>query len=846
MRRFCLLVLLFTIPTLGVAQNRKVWLQQDSYHLLGDLSLSALAPDGSWIAYHMAYSDGDTLFVRQPGTNKRYTYPKGRSPHFTDSNTCLVTMPGNQLRITGLTTGQMLTIANAASYQLLNGTDYLLTVADQDDGQKALQIYNWRTGKEIRTFGAILDFSYNQGSKALALVAAQTGGSVLKIVRLKDWAERVVYSSSGSPPTNTIWQQDGKAIAFCLTSGTSQKLQEVYCYNLAQGTLASAALARNRYAFIHVSSLQFSPDGSTVAITAQPLPLPSPEPGTVQVWNGNDTLLFPLRQRDGEFLRQVCLSWRPEDSTLVRVNTDAMPFTLYTASHKFALVRDLGGSTADSLLHPPSDYYITDVATGDRKLLLQRQSSAPGFVHLSPLTDMIVLYWQGNWYSHDPRSGNSICLTRDIKTHWDTSGTNALPPTQPYGMAGWTNDAGAVLLYDSTDIYLAATNGSYCKKLTDGKGQGMVYRLVAPEGSNVFGLDRLLVLATDTKDNTESYLNLTGGSHLEKIDGGKGHLRQPLLSSGGDLVYISEGFDTPGAIRYKKASAKKAETLYVSNRLQDNFFWGTSKVITYRNWQGTSSKAALFFPAGYIKGKRYPMITFVYQDMSDRVHHYEKPSLENSAGFNVSHYTLNGYLVLLPDILYKTGDPGKSAAFCITAAVQKVVDMGIADSSALGLIGTSFGGYETSFTLSQSKLFAAGVAGALIGDLTASYFSLGEQFLRPELWRYESQIFRMGQTYFDNRKAYLDNSPLYNAKSITTPLLLWCGTEDPVVPWTQSLSLYLALRRLGGKAILLAYPGESHALLQPQNQSDLSVRVFEWFNYFLKKESTHWISKGTK
>ena len=241
------------------------------------------------------------------------------------------------------------------------------------------------------------------------------------------------------------------------------------------------------------------------------------------------------------------------------------------------------------------------------------------------------------------------------------------------------------------------------------------------------------------------------------------------------------------------------------------------------------------------------MVVHIYEIMSKNLHHYVNPSFLNGEGFNVTNYTLADYFVLLPDIRYELGNPGISAVDCVSAGVNAVVDKGLVDKSKIGLFGHSFGGFETNFIISQTNIFAAAVSGAGISDIIAYYFNISKNAIfQPEMWRFEDQQWRMGKSLYDDKEGYLRNSPIMHAQNVTTPLLLWTGKNDRIVPWNQSITYYLALRKLGVKNRLLVYPDEDHSLENRQNQTDLSKRMMGWFDDLLKGEPTQdWISKST-
>lgn len=152
-----------------------------------------------------------------------------------------------------------------------------------------------------------------------------------------------------------------------------------------------------------------------------------------------------------------------------------------------------------------------------------------------------------------------------------------------------------------------------------------------------------------------------------------------------------------------------------------------------------------------------------------------------------------------------------------------------------GLYGHSFGGYETNFIISQTNIFAAAVSGAGVSDIISMYFNISRNaYFQTDMWRFENQQFRIGKSLYDDKEAYVSNSPIMHAENVKTPLLLWAGKNDRIIPWNQSITYYLALRKLGVITEMLVYPDEDHSLEKPDNQKDLSRRMMAWFDHLLK------------
>jgi dipeptidyl aminopeptidase/acylaminoacyl peptidase len=178
-----------------------------------------------------------------------------------------------------------------------------------------------------------------------------------------------------------------------------------------------------------------------------------------------------------------------------------------------------------------------------------------------------------------------------------------------------------------------------------------------------------------------------------------------------------------------------------------------------------------------------------------------------------------------------------SALDCVESSVNAVKATGIVEENHIGIIGHSFGGYEVAFIITQTKTFAAAISGSAISDLIGSYFTYASNIPRSNTWRFEGEQYRMTSSPFNDWNSYQRNSPLPNAKYISTPLLSWAGKKDPTIPWTQSASFHMALRRLDKKSIFLVYNGETHTILTPELQKDLTIKTKNWFDYYLKQKT---------
>jgi len=254
-------------------------------------------------------------------------------------------------------------------------------------------------------------------------------------------------------------------------------------------------------------------------------------------------------------------------------------------------------------------------------------------------------------------------------------------------------------------------------------------------------------------------------------------------------------------------------------------------------------QGALAYPANYEPGRQYPMIVYIYEILSNSVHSYNTPS--ERSPYNLAVWNAEGYFVFRPDIVYRDRNPGLSAVECIVPAVEEVLKTGMIDRDRIGLVGHSWGAYQTTFVVTQTDLFAAGVAGAPLTDLVSMYLSIYWNSGGTDARIFEISQGRMEVPPWEALEEYMANSALFNITSMNSPLLVAFGTEDGAVDWHQGIELYNAARRAEKTFVMLVYEGENHSLRQEPNQLDYHRRINEWFDHYLKGEDApKWILEG--
>jgi dipeptidyl aminopeptidase/acylaminoacyl peptidase len=276
------------------------------------------------------------------------------------------------------------------------------------------------------------------------------------------------------------------------------------------------------------------------------------------------------------------------------------------------------------------------------------------------------------------------------------------------------------------------------------------------------------------------------------------------------------------------------------------YAWSAGKVlIDYQDRFGHKLQGTLTLPAGYEKGKRYPMLVEFYEIMSNTHHNFPIPGYADSP--QIGMYASNGYMVLQPDIVYEIGKPGTSAVDCLTAAVKATIAAGYADPKHIGLHGHSWGGYQSSFTVTQTDIFAAVVTGAPPTNLTSFYDELYKSTGTVQQGITTVGQVRLGEGVdpWTETKMFEDQSPIFHVKNIKTPFMILQGGDDNAVDYVEGLQFFNAAREQGKQVIFLSYPGQPHNLTDRDDQKDFAIRMKQFFDHYLMgKPMPDWMANG--
>ena len=834
--------------------------QPKDYALWSTLSDEKISEDGNWISYRLNYQSAkDTLFVQNTQTGKKQYFPTAEKGLFSpDSNWWLSQDPEKGMALLNLKSGTLQWMQGVVKYEFVGTGNYLALLKQEPEQEQVLHIRNVLTGKE-HSISGIKEYSFNAAGTILACVIPKE--NAVKLIRMNAaFTTGTVVQQKGSRYKDLTWNSKGDALAFFQElDQESGKLKNHKIYYVKQlehipklyilDPLLETDFLKDQNIVIPFARepLQISEDGKRIFFNVASSVMPAQENDMVQVWNTVASGEHHGQQPDPSHIPKLT-AWWPEQSKLLQIATNDLPNALLTDKQNYALTFNNRAYEPQYESEAVPDFYLTDLNTGKSGLVVNKQLRSSGTMGSSPQGRYINYFKNKKWWVYDSILEKNTNITDVIPAPVYNLEFDQPGATTPYGSPGWTQD-GKLIVYDQYDIWIVTPDGKNAKRLTHGREQKIRFRLyqnlnesdiintLSNLPTHTFNLTKGTVLEALGDDKASGYYYLESNGRCKAMVYKNARISTLRKAKQGEkYMYKEESFGSSPQLKLWSNSMKKEQVVLKTNPQQEKFCWGHSELISYTNQKGQPLQGVLFYPAGFQSEKKYPMIVHLYERQSGMMHQYINPTQYNQDGFNPVNYTFEGYLVFYPDIAYEVGSPGQSAVAGVKAAVDAVMAKGIVEYNHIGLIGGSFGGYETAFIISQTNRFATAVAGVACTDLVSSYLSMQSSGERSQIWRYESAQLRMGASLFANYKGYIENSPIAHASKINTPVLIWTGQQDPNVNWTQSIELHLALQRLQKPHTFLVYPGQGHAIGKPESQIDLDKRVKEWFDTYLKEK----------
>ena len=789
----------------------------------------------------------------------------------------------NRVGILDLKSGASLTFDDVQAFALSHAGSYAALRRYRAPGGASrgadLVVRDLERGTQV-TLGNVAEFSWNDDAPLLAMtvdVDGRTGNGVQLLdaasgaIRSLDAADRVYTALAWRAHAadlavfrsriDSAFVDTAQVVLAWRNVGTAAR---PVTYDFADDAAFPAGMRVASY-----RALQWSGDGNLLLFGIAPRePRPAPAgrgatPARVQVWHWKDMRQFHQQEVNAAQDRQRTLpvSWRVGGASIATLSDDYYAALQLAEQRTAALLSDQTPYAKEVLSgRAYHDVYRVDVATGKREPIVSHTVLA---ATISP-SGRYVLYGQkGQWWSYDAQTAKRANLTERARgTFTDLDDDHPTPERAMSGFAGWAPGETAAFVYDQYDLWKVALDGSGAERLTRGREDTTVYRHVALDADRAAGaggrggfggappvidVGKPVVLsATGERSKKSGYARLAGGKVESLVLRDKSVSALRKARDADRYLFLEQSYaESPNYFVAASDALASATAVSHTNAFQADYAWGRQVLMDYRNKRGDKLQMMLTYPANYQPGKKYPMVVYYYEKLSQGFHQYVPPS--DRAVYNTQVFSQEGYFVLRPDIVFQKRNPGLSGLDCVTSAVKEAVArVSDIDAKKVGAMGHSWGGYQTAFyAVHAPETFAAAIAGAPLTDLVSFYgYTSGNSGL-AEAQHFETGQERMDVSLWEDRQAYIRNSTVFALDSLRIPLLLEEGDSDGNVNPFQSQEVYNFGRRLGKEVVYLVYEGENHNVARAESQRDYQARQLDWFAHYLKGEpAADWIVNG--
>ncbi|MCG6955760.1 MAG: prolyl oligopeptidase family serine peptidase [Gemmatimonadetes bacterium] len=857
----------------------------------------ALSPDGRWLAYAKQPNEGDATFVvKSLDDTATYDFVNGSGAEFTDDGrwVAFLTSPPKKeadelrkqkkpvqrtLHVIDLETGTTFQHPGVREFAFSDDGRFLAIHRERADRQADFEgsdlLLRDLSSGTLLSLGNVSAFAFNKGGSRLAYLvdAANKGGDGLYLLSPADGRIRPLDTDTLRYDDLT-WDSAGTDVAALKGEKPKGKAQRANALLVARGVTGTTPAVKTYdpagdasfpedFVLSELGNTTWTKDGGRIllGIKEQEDEAKRPENGeeraNVDVWHWNDDRIqsVQMRQAAGDRRFTYTSVYNVDSGRFLRLATEDMQRVQVTEDGRWGVGSNDAAYRHD--LNRPdgyADYVRIDLNDGQTAELVKDLHRPMG---TSPDGKWFLYLADGKVQAIEIATLKHTDLSTSAGVDFVNHEFDQVDEAPAWGVGGWTRD-GSVLLYTKWDVWQVPANGGKAVNVTNGVGEAQQIQFRVQDLDRAPGFGRFRGGGTasfvDPKDMVLSaYGEWTKKSGYYKARPGKD---PQVLIYDDEMIGGVRKAENADRVVFTRQTFQEFPDYWVSdlrfssprkvtdaNPQISEFLWGKRVLVDYIDKRGNKLQATLTLPAGYEQGKKYPMIIYFYEKMSQNHHLFSQPVYDDRP--HMSTYASNGYLVLMPDIIYDRGLPGSSALDDVTAAAQEVIDLGYADPAHIGLQGHSWGGYETSFILTQTDMFACIVTGAPLTDLMSMDNILYKQSGSSNGPILQWSQGRMGDTPWDDGPRWRSQSPIEHVPDIETPFLILQGTADGAVDWNQGLELYSAARRLGKKVILLSYPDEPHHLSKEPNQKDFQIRMKQFFDHYLMgAPEPEWMAKG--
>ncbi len=879
------------------AHAQKRALDHDVYEIWNSISDREISHDGQWSFYQYGPEKGDeTLEIRHLTGDQIYKIPRGNEAKFTHNSQYLVylitpsedtlraarkadlekdEMPKDSLGILDLETGVSHHVSRVRSFEVpddfTNVVVYLLEKTDADSTGEGtmLHVHDLETAS-MTSFAHVQDYLLSPNGAHLVYTFEGNDSLDTGLVRVDLFSNEIdTLLFGGGAYERLTFDEAGDQLAFLSSrEGHAMDPPEYALYYWQAGmdrvrtvaTVASDSIVEGWWISPN-SDPSFSESGNRLYFGTAPKPPAEQEEAdedespVLDIWNWRDPLLQPMQlvNAEQEKERSYLTVLHLDTEQIVRLAHETMPNVSVGSDGDADIAlgwSDLPYQQQISWDSPRAyDAYVVNVLDGSSTMVLEGVQYIPS---LSPDANYVT-WWDRDGLSWKalPTGGDPpINLTSSIELPLHNEIHDWPFAPNPYGSAGWSDDGDQFLIYDRYDIWAVnPSDPATPRNVTAGVGRehDLQFRYVRLDPDEESISDELMLSAFNMETKAAGFYRVYLDSdenpeELIMMDKRFGFLDK--AENADQLLFTRESFTESRDLWTSNLDLSNMTQVSDVNPQQSEYHWGTAELVQWTSLDGIPLTGMLFKPDGFDASQKYPMMVYFYEKMSNGLHQYRPPVTARSS-ISFSFYVSRGYVVFVPDIPYKVGYPGESALNAVVPGVTMLINQGFVDPDRVGVQGHSWGGYQIAYMITESDLFAAAEAGAPVVNMTSAYGGIRWASGMSRMFQYERTQSRIGGSLWETPLRYLDNSPLFQADKIKTPVLMLHNDDDGAVPWYQGIEFFVALRRLQKPVWMLNYNGEGHGLSKYPNRRDFAIRMQQFFDHYLMDAPTPvWMTKG--
>ncbi len=680
------------------------------------------------------------------------------------------------------------------------------------------------------------------------------------------WSETQKYTDI----SGLAFNEQESQLAFLTSADTSKvKVYGLKLYDIGLSSMRSIADTNQTFllqgdAVSSNFSPRFTKDGAYLYFGSAEKPKEEPKDTLVEnekvnldLWHYQETRLQPqqLKELKSDLRKTSLCAYDIATEKSVRLSSDTLnvqPETDLKGEYLFGMSNESYAHTYNWVTPYPEDHYRVSIKTGESELIRLGTTSGG---NLSP-SGKYYTYYSEEKHNHfliDLNTKKEECVTCSVDNVLWEEDINGMPmDAPPLGTLGWKKGEEKLYIQSEFDIWEFDVESGDVESITNEEGSSRKIELrpdVWSRDSVYFDPANTYIKGLDRK---------TKGTHFFELKQHAGHIDFNELAYYDAEVYSLKRSKNLATITLRKMTAIDYPNLFIAdanfaitkqvsdaNPQQSEYNWTTVELVKWKSYEGIELEGLLYKPENYDANKEYPVLVYFYELYSHELHTHYVPRPTASIIYP-TEYASADYFVFIPDIRYKQGHPAKSAYDCILSGTDHILDLyPNVDSTRMALQGQSWGGYQTAQLVTMTNRYKAAMAGAPVTNMFSAYGGIRWGSGLNRQFQYEKTQSRIGYTIWEKPELYIENSPQFHLPNVQTPLLIMHNDGDGAVPWYQGIELYTGLKRLGKTTWMLNYNGEEHNLMRNANRIDLSIRMRQFFDYYLHdKEAPLWLTDG--